>query len=168
MAAQVQRAKVTTIKVDMGGGEGLETLGYALDVPEHRDQAFHHDVPGDEHGGPQGPPIDVQLLGRVSHVRCEMSKYDATVAKRVQARLNAEGAGNWGTMDTADIGTLMIQDSKTFRVLLSNTNDPRNFPICLCRQPVEIGVGTKFSTLIFEFEAHRNQSTGVIWNTVNS
>lgn len=163
MAATVNKAGVTTIKVD--AGDGLETLGYALDMPEHRDQAFYHDVPGDEHGGPQGPPIDVQYLGRVAHVRCEMSKYDKTVAQKVYARLNGEGAAKWGTIDTADIGSLMIQSSLTMRVLLSNANDPRNFPTCIVREPVEVGVGTKFSTLMFEFEAHRNQSTGVLYNT---
>lgn len=163
MTAAVQKAGVTTVKVDISGS--LETLGYCLDMAEHRDQSFHHDVPGDEHGGPQGPPIDIQLLGRVSHVRCELSKYDRTIEQKIRARLRSEGAANAGIVDTADIGALMIQDSKTFRVLLSNANDPRNFPICLVREPIEVGAGTKFSSLILEFEAHRNQSTGVIWDT---
>ena len=163
MTAAIQKAGVTTVKVNIDAS--LETLGYCLDMAEIRDQSFHHDVPGDEHGGPQGPPIDIQLLGRIAHVRVELSKYDKTIEQKLRARLKSEGAANAGIMDTADIGTLMIQDTKTFRVLLSNANDPRNFPICLIREPIEVAAGTKFSTLILEFEAHRNQSTGVIWDT---
>lgn len=166
MTPVVNKAGVTEVKVDISGS--LVTLGYTLDMAEVRDQSFHHDVPGDQHGGPQGPPIDIQLLGRIAHVRVEMSKYDKTVEQTLRARLKNEGAGNAGIMDTADIGTLMIQDAKTFRVVLSNANDPRNFPICLIREPIEVGAGTKFSTLILEFEAHRNQSTGVIWDTERS
>jgi hypothetical protein len=134
-------------------------------MAEVRDQAFHHDVPGDEHGGPQGPPIDIQILGRIYHVRTELSKYDRTVANKVRARLKSNGAALAGTMQTADIGTLMIQDVKYMRVLLDNANDPMNFAVAFLREPIEVGLGTKFSSLIVEFEAHRNQTTGVIHNT---
>jgi len=168
MAQQIQVAKVTTVKVDTGDGSGLQTLGQALDMPETRDQSFMHDVPGDSHGGPQGPPIDIQFLGRIVHVRCELSKFDKTVADQIRARLAANTEALKGTVQTADIGTLMIQDAKYMRVLLSNTNDPMNFPICIVRNPIEIAHGTKFSSIVLEFEAHRNQTTGVIYNTLNS
>lgn len=166
MASQINRAGVTTVKVD--AGDGLETLGQAVDMPEVRDQTYWHDVPGDAHGGPQGPPIDIQFLGRTIGVRCELSKYDATIAEKIRARLAQITTHYPGTVRTADIGALMIQNSNYFRVLLSNANDPRNFPICILREPEEIAVGTKFSTLILEFEAHRNQSTGIIYDTTIS
>lgn len=168
MAEQIQVAGKVTVKVDTTGGGTTETLGECLDMAETTDQAFYHDVHGDSHGGPQGPPIDIQFLGRIIRVRCELSRYDQDVADKIRARLRSNGAALAGTVQTADIGALMIQDNKTMRVVLANTNNPLNFLTCIVREPIELPVGTKFSSLMFEFEAHRNQSTGVIYNAINS
>ena len=161
MAATINVAGLVTIKVD--AGSGLEILGYSADMADATDQSFWHDVPGDLHGGPQGPPIDSQYLGQITRIRLELSKFDASVANKVRARLNAATAG---TIADANIGDLALQDSKTIRLLLSSAGDPINFPLCMVKDAVEMARGTKYSTFVCEFEAHRNQTTGVLFNAV--
>ena len=166
MAEAIQVSGVVTWRVD--AGDGLETLGYSVDQPSFNDRAFYDDVHGDEHGGPSGPPIDVQYLGRVVSCRAQLSKYDKAVLNKLRTRVQSGGAANAGTISAAQIGDLMIQDSKEIRVLLLSANDPYNFPICLMRDPIELSLGTKHSELMIEFEAHRNQTTGVLYNTTTS
>lgn len=166
MANQINVAGVSTIKVDVTGS--LETLGIAYDKVTIREQPFYHNVHSDEHGGPQGPEIDKQWLGEKVFIRCEMSKYDPDVANKLRAFLQDNAAALKGTVQAADIGALMIQGDKFIRVLIDNDNDPRNYPICVIHEPIEDDPGTKYTTLILEFEAHRNQSSGVVWNTVAS
>ena len=162
MANQVVVKGVTEVRVNTGSA--YEVLGYSRDQVEIREEAFYADVPGDQHGGPEGPPIDVQFLGRVDHVRCELTKFDAAVALKLSSRLSGVATG--AAVATANIGDLMIQDSKDFAVFLNNASDPRVYANCIIRQPIEVGAGTKFSTLILEFEAHRTQATaGTIYST---
>jgi len=164
MANQINKAGKSTVSIQLVGGS-LETLGNAEDQIDYTDQAFNHEVPGDAHGGPAGPPIDVQFMGRIQRIRCTLSKFDTAVAAKVEARKTGGAQKN---VADADIGTLMIQSAKYMRVLVSNAGDARNYPICLVREAVEVGVGTKYSTFVCEFEAHRNQSTGELWNTTAS
>jgi hypothetical protein len=166
MAVQIHRAGKCTVSVDLADGNGLVALGVAQDMPVLSDEAFWHDVPGDAHGGPQGPMIDTQYLGKVIHGRIEMSRFDNAVYERMKSRLANNAAG--GTVADADIGRLMIQESKTIRVLFSSANRVRNFPIALVRDTIELPQGTKYSPLLMIFEAHRNQTTGVIEDTVPS
>ena len=66
------------------------------------------------------------------------------------------------------IGNLMLQDSKTIRVLFASTNRNRNLPTSFVRDAIELPQGTKYSGLLMLFEHHRNQTTGVIENTTSS
>ncbi len=166
MAEQINVARKTTVLVDLADGNGLVTLGTGADMPVITDEAYWFDVPGDSHGGPQGPPIDIQYLGQVRRGRVEMSRFDNVVYERMKSRMANTADGN--TVADADIGNLMIQDSKTIRVLFRSTNRVRNFPIAFVRDSIELPQGTKYSGLLMIFEAHRNQTTGVIENTLPS
>jgi hypothetical protein len=126
MAAIVQAYGLATIKVDCGAG--LETLGYTRNGAEENYEAFWIDVPGDQHGGDQGPPIEVQYLGEIARIRLEMTKYDEAVLDKVKARLRSGTAGTVGTP-----GTLMFAGSKYIRVLIHSVSEPRNFPIAIVR-----------------------------------
>lgn len=166
MTVQVNVAGVNTVSVDTGTSNALEALGVPLDTPSITDRSFELDVHGDAHGGPDGPPIDVQFLGRVIDVRIEFSTYDRAVLNKIYSRLNG-GSGDETTVATADIGDLYFQESRSFRVLINNANDPRNYLRCIFRNPIEVGVGTKFSRLVIDFTAYRNAS-GVLYNTTTS
>ncbi|QDU97531.1 hypothetical protein [Lignipirellula cremea] len=159
MALQIHVAGPVTIQVD--AGDGLETLGVCLDQPRLVDRAFYYDVHADSHGGPQGPPIDVQYLGRLMLARLDLSKYDRAVADKVRGRLPGGAAGQ---VASTEIGTLLLQSESTIRVLLASPNDPYNFPTCIVREAVEITVGAKFSTFSLEFTAYPDPTTGLLYN----
>lgn len=160
MATQIHVAGPAEIKVGTGSVGALETLGYTRQGADVRDQGFWIDVPGDQHGGDQGPPIDIQYLGEIVRIRVELTKYDEAIAAKVRARLKGGTEGSPGTA-----GTLMFQDSKTIRVLISTTLLPLNFPRSFIRGEWEINKGTKFSMLVIEFEAHKD-ADGVLYNAV--
>lgn len=162
MAAAVKVAGLSTIKVGTGVGGALETLGYTRAGGEVRSQAFYIDVPGDENGGDQGPPIEIQYLGEIARIRLELTKWDTTVGQSIRSRLLG---GTEGTPGSA--GTLMFSESKTVRVLISNANAPMNFPRCFLRGEWEINLGTKYSTLVLEFEAHKD-ANGILYNATIS
>ena len=162
MAESVQVAGPCLVKVGTGSAGSLETLGYTRQGADVRDQAFFVDVPGDQNGGDQGPPIDIQYMGEIARIRLELTKWDDAIAAKIRTRLLAGTEGSPGTA-----GTLMFGDSKTVRVLLSTTMGPMNFPRAFLRDPWEVNKGTKYSTLVVEFEAHKD-STGVLYNAVTT
>ena len=163
MAVQINVSGVTTVKVGTGASGALETLGKALDMIDVHDEPFFHEVPGDAHGGPQGPPIDIQFLGRVVRGRVELYTYDRTVFEGLRTRIVG---GTDGSVVDGDIGDLLIQDDKAIRVLLDNTNDPMNFPLCQITSACDITLGTKFSTAVFEFTAHPGRAPALPDNGV--
>ena len=87
MAVLVNVAGPTRILVK--GASTAQFLGYTIEGVDINTEAFHLNVHGDQHGGDAGPPIDVQYLGQIAHVRCEFSKWDAPVAFELQARTQA-------------------------------------------------------------------------------
>lgn len=140
----------------------LQSLGYTRNYGETRKEAFHLDIPGDERGGDDGPPIDIQYLGEIAIVRLELTKWDDTVANLVRARVDGATAGQ-----PAAAGSLMFSAALSMRLLLHSPIDPRNFPVAIPRNPIEIGRGTKYSSLICEFECHKNDG-GILYNAVTT
>ncbi len=163
MALAVQAAGVVTVKFkNTADAAAINTLGQVRNLAEVTKEAFFLDVPGDANGGDDGPPIEVQYLGEIARVRLELTKWDDTEADKIRARLSAGTAGTPGVA-----GTLMFGSDKHFRLLLDCTNDPRNFMRAFPRMPIEIGRGTKFSTLIMEWECHKD-GNGILYNADNA
>ena len=146
----------------VGFPTALQDLGYTRGGVDVRLEGHFLDVPGDENGGEEGPPIDVQILGETARVRAELTKYDKSVSDNVAARVSGGTAGTPATP-----GTLMFAGAKYMRVCLVGTSEPMNFPRCICREPIELNKGTKYSTLVFEFTAYKD-ATGVLYNTTTS
>ena len=44
----------------------------------------------------------------------------------------------------------------------------RTYPRCIPRHAMEFNVGTKFSTFVVEFEAYKDELTGVLFYTPSS
>jgi len=158
MSRIVNVSGATLIYVDTGSANALEGLGYSVNGVEVELRGYFGDVPGDEHGGDQGPPIDVQYFGEIAIVRFEMSKYDSAIAAKCEPRLLGGTAGQPGAS-----GTLMFGDEKVYRLLLYNTGGPLNFPRAFPRGSIEVNKGTVFSRYRMEWECHKDAS-GVLFN----
>jgi hypothetical protein len=157
MAIAIQVAGLAEVYVEVGSTMTL--LGYTRNGAEVTKEGQWLDVPCDSNGGDEGPPADVQFLGEIARIRVELTKWDSTVANTVLKRSKAAAVTAGEPMDA---GTLMFA-SNAMRVCIKTANNPRNFPRAIPRQPVEINRGTKFSTLVCEFEAHKD-ANGVLYD----
>lgn len=152
MTAAIQVAGAARIFVDIAGT--MTELGYTRNGAEVTKEAQWLDVPGDVNGGDEGPPIDIQFLGETARVRLELTKWNPDAAAILMKR-SKDAAVTAGT--PMDAGTLMFA-SNAMRLCILAENNPRNFPRAIPRQPVEINRGTKFSTLVCEFECYANDA----------
>ena len=152
-------------------------------------QHIKHKVPGDRHGGPEGPPIEEQILGMVITGELNLSRWDQEVRRKIE-RFNAMATD--GAIAQSEIGSLLLRD-RSFRILIDPTKTNaialseagagaaedddyfvRNFVCCTIDTPIACGQGTKFSSLRFSFTAHRapeghplapeDPNDGLIWN----
>jgi hypothetical protein len=155
MALAVHVAGKALIQIDAGAG--LESLGYTINGVEISDDPFFSDVPSDENGGDEGPPIDVQFFGFVATIRIELSRWDSAVAAKIHPFLAGGTAGVQGTS-----GTLM--SGNAYRLLILPTNLPRNYPVAFPSEPQEINKGTKYSRLAITWKAY-GFTSATVWNT---
>lgn len=140
------------VYVDTGSSHALEALGYSINGVEIAEEPFYLNVPGDQNGGDDGPPIDVQYLGEINRVRMELSKWDPSIAAKCLAKIYGGTAGVVGTP-----GTLMAANA--FRLVLSSTLYPRNYKLAFLRNQIETQRGTKFARLVLEWECHGSSNT---------
>lgn len=142
---------LVTVKITPYGGT-QSSLGYTRNGVEVTFESFMLDVMGDENGGDDGPPIDVQYLGETARIRCELTKWDTAVSLNVLERHASSAAG----VPVITPGSSLInQDSGYLALELTSTNRTYNFPKVFPRNAIELNKGTKFSTFTCEFEAHR-------------
>lgn len=149
------------IKVGSGTGGALEELGYTARGADVRIQGYSVDVPGDQNGGEQGPPIEIEHLGTSAIVRIELTKFDKAVLDKLKAGLR-------GITPAAvpDAGTLVFADARHFQLLIDSPGDPHWFPrATLVKQPKEYNVGTLYQRAVVEFECFRDPTTKVLYNT---
>jgi hypothetical protein len=166
MAAQVQVFGPCNVYIDD------VHLGLTRNGVEFTDEGFFLDVPGDENGGDEGPPIDVQYLGIIARLRMEFTKWNGTVGDTVAARVKGATVGTVDSQNNPS-GTLMFTDGNYFVVKLIPTNTsattPQNasiqYNVCFPRQAIEINKGTKYSTFVIEFECHKD-SSGVVYQAI--
>jgi len=149
------------IWVGTGAGDDLEALGYTRNGAECTAEAFMLDVPGDENGGDDGPPVEIEYLGELYRIRVEMTKFDPAIADKVACRLKG------GTVGVPGIpGQLVFAGDKHFRLLIKPISPadgetavrPWNFFRAVPKGAIEINKGTKYSTLIMEWECHKTAS----------
>lgn len=161
------------------GGSGddvaLAKLGEQMDDTVLEVQRFKHNVPGDRHGGPQGPPIEIQDLGVLVRGTLNLSRFDPDLMADLQGQnVNA----TIGKVESSEVGTLLLLEN-AYRIVIEpmkdNTSDALsydpffyNFVCCVIASPVVVNQGTKFSTLRLTFEAHRapdgHDKAGFVWD----
>ncbi len=165
MALAVHIAGPAKIEIDDGTGPGLQVLGYTINGADISEEPFHVDVPGDQNGGDRGPPIEVQIVGEVDHVRIEMTNYDEAVLNLLRANLPSAVAGQFTTANT---GMPLFANSKTFRLHINcsavgnGAAEPRLYNRCIPRGAREINKGTIYSRAVVEFECHKD-ANGVLY-----
>ncbi len=162
MAATIQVDGLATIKIASPLGGSLETLGYSENGVEITEQLFTGDIRGDENGGDQGPPIDIQYFGEMHLIRMLMTKYDETVIDKVRAGVAGGTAGTPGTA-----GSLYFQGAVSWRLLIHSVNRPRNYINVVFSEPKEINKGTKASKALVIARAYKS-SGGVIYNATTT
>lgn len=172
MAAAVQVSGACAVYVQYANyaTNAISLLGYTrngVTVTEH-----HHyiNVPGDQLGGDEGPPIDVQYLGGMATIHLELTKWDTAVMEYIRRQVDA---ATLGTPTAA--GQLMFSASKFGRLLIrpalyvaqtTGIEAVQNFPRVITRNPIEISRGSKYAVAVCQFEAHADVN-GVLWNTTN-
>lgn len=154
--------------VNTDGAGNLVHLGYTRNGVTLSYEDYFLDVPGDQHGGDDGPPIEVQWLGSIARIRCEFTKWDEDVFEAIAARVSTETFGDPGNFV---VGHLMFSNESTTRVLVLPqplvAGKVRNFPRCFIRAAIEINHASKYSSPIVEFEAHKDAS-GILHNKITS
>lgn len=138
----------------------LEDFGYSANGIEIIEEPLELPVPGDENGGDEGIPIDIQYLLERHIIRMELTKFDSAVATRIGVKFKGDVAGVMGT-----IGRLFNGGSGTFRLLLTATALTRNYLAARPRN-IEAIYGSKFTRLRVEWECL--PSGGVLYNAVTS
>lgn len=146
--------------VKVNTGSGIASLGYSangVDITEH---THWNDIHGDQNGGDEGSPIDIQFLGQQHTIRVDLTSYDEAVLDTLRAL-----GGTAGTPITP--GTLMFTESKAIRLIILTTSYPRNYPRAVVREAIDVNKGVKNSLPKLVFEAYKDGS-GVLWNTTTS
>tara|TARA_Y100000310_G_scaffold199050_1_gene199032 strand:- start:3441 stop:3947 length:507 start_codon:yes stop_codon:yes gene_type:complete len=159
MATAVIADGLADIQVDSGDDNAMERIGYTRNGVDVTFEGYFLNVPGDQNGGDEGPPIEIQHFGETARIRMELTKWEAATVNKIIQRVR--GNVTPGTFPTP--GTLMIAGSGTFRLLINTVSSPYNFPVAIPRMPTEINRGTRFSTLILEWEAY--PIVNVLWNS---
>jgi hypothetical protein len=163
----------------------LLKIGEQMDDTQLDVEQIFHDVPGDRHGGPQGRPIERQILGMTVRGQFNLSRWDPEVRRLI---IQHNAMSKEGSISDSEIGALVLRD-RSFRICIVPSRDNiigaglqdagkdyffYNFPCCCVTGAIATGQGTKFSTLRFAFEAFRvptghplaptNPAEGLIWN----
>lgn len=159
MAITVHAVGAALIKVDAQQGSGIESLGYSINGVDITEESFFSDVPGDQNGGDEGPPIAIQYFGEIARVRMELSSWDSAVADKVRAKLSDGTAGTPDTPGTILNGTA----TNFFRLIVVSTTEPQNFVFAIPRGAIEVNKGTKYSRFVVEWECHA--VSGTLYNT---
>lgn len=164
MPEQVHNHGLALIKVGTGVSGALENLGRTRNGADVSEEGFWVDVPGDEHGGDSGPPIDIQYIGEMARVRLELTKFDPVILAKVMKRINdaSKVAGARGT-----VGYFLFLNAKTFRLLIHTPTEPYNFLRAVPRAPTQRNMGTRFTMKVLEFDCYFDDA-GVLYNSVTT
>lgn len=162
MAATIIVPGACTVKVDTGSSHALETLGLTVGGVQIEEEIYTGEVKGDENGGEEGPPIDIQYFGEVHRVTLELNKTDMAVLAKVLPGLYGGTEGVTGTP-----GSLLSAGGLYYRLLLASALYPRNYLRAFLRGPAKsCNRSTKHAVQRLVFECHA--WGGTLYNTTIS
>jgi hypothetical protein len=170
MAELVQVPGPAHILLNTGASAALQAWGFTENGAIVREEMLKLDVPGDQNGGDQGNPIEIQDLGRVGRVHLEMSKWDATVSQQVIAKSNTNGTGAVAQGVSPVPGVLIFSNTTYFRLLINPTvaGFVRNFLVAVPIEAYEMNIGTKYARFVTDWICYPPVGGGTYWNTTNT
>jgi len=160
MPEAIQVPGACHVYVDTAAGS-FEALGWSINGVEISQTPFFLNVPGDQNGGDDGPPIDVQYLGEIQYLRMEMSKWDPIVANKCIVIAKGAPIGQ-----TSLPGILMAAGGFSYKISLRSSYLFRTYQLGFLRNQVETQRGTKFARLLLEWECH--SYNGVLYTATTS
>lgn len=171
MAATPQVSGPCEIKVDTGTSRALQSLGWTANGVTIERTRLTVDIPGDQNGGDDGVPIDIQDFGGFYRVKLELTKWDSTVASKVRVLGNPNGTTFSGVSlgQVVTPGTLIVSNSGYYRLLLLPTDATQavNFLCAIPKEdPEQLNLSSKFSRLMLSFVCY--PLSGVMWNTTTT
>ena len=147
------------ILVDTGTSNALETLGYSNDNVRIRQQRFTHKIYGDQNGGSEGIPLDIQNLGAIHIVQFELVNFDIDVFNKCEAAAYGVTEGETGT-----VGQFL--SNTEFRLLLKPESgvEPRNYLKAAPYQSIDWSLGVKNTQVPMAWECY--PVNGVVFDRV--
>lgn len=187
MASSVKFNVPGAIKVQvegLSGVSGLADLGYTNDGVEIEEREFTIECKTDRYGGEQGPPADVQSLGREAIIRLNLTEFNAEYFHMLESRMprNSLAASAPGQILTP--GTLKFSNTGgggLIRCLLNGILDiaavaasvatvelltPRNYPFCEVVDASSRNLGSRHARAMLTLKARQGvvSSNVVLWN----
>lgn len=110
----------------------FEMLGYSRDGIQVQEISKMLDVPGDQHGGQEGIPIDFQFMAEEHQLRGELTRYDMLVLDKLRARVRTADTFAEGSAGHKMVlpGTLLLgtdsqaqASAKIWQVVLLSDDD---------------------------------------------
>lgn len=171
MPATPQVSGACEILVDTGASRALESFGWTANGADFREGRQTLPIPGDQNGGDNGVPIEIQDLGATISMRLEMTKWDNAVAAKIR-RGNNPVATAFSSIPLGGVvtpGTFIVANGGYFRLLLKpvDTSWAHNFLCAIPEgEPYSLNLGAKHSRLIVSFTCY--PLNGVIFNAVTT
>ena len=133
-----------------------------LDGSHITERRYESEVYGDENGGPEGPPIDIQRFGEMHVVRLILTKWNEAAGDLIRGASVIAGDLT-AFMPTP--GILEIQDGYVMQLLINSPRRPRNYPLAIFQEPKEINLGAKHSQWIVIASCYHPPGGGKIYDS---
>lgn len=147
---------ICAIKLNTGTSGAWEDLGRCQDGVSIREMLYSEEVHGDDRGGPQGPPVDINYLGEAHNVRLQLYRYDPAVLSKVAGRVKTTAKSEGAVMPP---GHLLVDTADAFQLVIDGSGFTRKYERAIPTGAIEIGrVGPHHAVWALEFLCLANDS----------
>lgn len=134
---------------------GTTKLGYADDRIQIEERPFWEDIRNDAFGGAAGMPSDVQYLGSIAIVTCNLNRFTIANIEDLAGVDSVPGV-TYGTMP--QVGTFMrgnmVAQGMYGTLILSNATEQLIYSVAFLRQGRRFNVGVRHQIFSLVFECH--------------
>jgi hypothetical protein len=134
-------------------------LGYADDRIQIEERPFWEDIRNDAFGGAAGIPSDVQFLGSIAIVTCNLNRFTLANIEDL-AGIDSVPGTTYGT--GPQVGTFMRQETMYGSLILSNKTETLTYTIAFLRQGRRFNVGVRHQIYSLVFECHVNDPCDMV------
>ena len=138
-------------------------LGYADDRIQIEERPFWEDIRNDAFGGAAGMPSDVQYLGSIAIVTCNLNRFQIAEIEKL-AHIDSIPTATYGTMP--QVGLFMRTGGTApgmyGSLVLSNRSETLTYTFAFLRQGRRFNVGTRHQIFSLVFECHVNDPCDMV------